>query len=69
MLLGVADEQTPRIREELAALAPLFASATVLVDDQATLAALHARAASVSDEVQDQPRAACVAMSTPPEMP
>src|SRR4029078_1489819 len=44
LLLGLADEQTPHVRDELAALAPLFPSATVLVDDQATLAALHAQA-------------------------
>src|SRR5258706_10337330 len=46
MLLGLADEQTPHVRDELAALAPLFPTATVLLDDQATLAVLRAQAAS-----------------------
>lgn len=46
VLLGLADEQTPQVRAELAALSALFPSATVLLDEQATLAALHARAAS-----------------------
>jgi CHAT domain-containing protein len=46
VLLGLADEQTPHVRNELAALAPLFPTATVLLNDQATLAALHAQAAS-----------------------
>ncbi len=46
VLLGLADEQTPRVRNELAALAPLFSSATVLLDDQATVAALRTQAAS-----------------------
>jgi len=44
VLLGVADEQMPRVRDEVAALAPLFSSATVLMDDQATVAALRAQA-------------------------
>ena len=46
VLLGLADEQTPQVRAELAALSALFPTATMLLDDQATLAALHARAAS-----------------------
>jgi CHAT domain-containing protein/tetratricopeptide (TPR) repeat protein len=46
LLLGLADDQTLHVRDELAALAPLFPTATVLLDDQATLAALHAHAAS-----------------------
>jgi CHAT domain-containing protein/Tfp pilus assembly protein PilF len=46
LLLGVADEQTPRVREELAALAPLFTEATTLIDDAATVAALRERAPS-----------------------
>jgi len=46
VLLGLADEQTPRVRDEVAALAPLFSSATVLVDEQATAAALRAHAAA-----------------------
>jgi CHAT domain-containing protein len=44
VLLGLADEQTPRVRDEVTALAPLFSSATVLVDEQATVAALRAQA-------------------------
>lgn len=46
LLVGVADEQTPRVREELAALAPLFAEASTLLDDAATIAALREGAAS-----------------------
>jgi CHAT domain-containing protein len=46
LLLGQADEQTPYIRDELATLAPLFPTATVLLDDQATVAALRSRASS-----------------------
>jgi CHAT domain-containing protein/tetratricopeptide (TPR) repeat protein len=46
LLLGLADEQTPHVRDELAALAPLFPSATVLLDRQATITALRAQAAS-----------------------
>ncbi len=44
LLLGVADEQTPRVREEIAALAPLFPEADALLDGEATLAALRERA-------------------------
>jgi CHAT domain-containing protein len=45
LLLGLADEQTPHVRDELATLSPLFPSATLLLDEQATLAALRARVA------------------------
>jgi tetratricopeptide (TPR) repeat protein len=41
LLLGVADEQTPLVRDEVAALAPLFPEATALLDEHATLAALR----------------------------
>ncbi|HJU56534.1 MAG TPA: CHAT domain-containing protein, partial [Pyrinomonadaceae bacterium] len=41
LLLGVADEQTPRVRDEIAALAPLFPEAVSLLDERATLAALQ----------------------------
>ncbi len=44
LLLGVPDAQTPRVRDEVAALAPLFREPLVLVDEQATLAALRAQA-------------------------
>ncbi|HLM54609.1 MAG TPA: CHAT domain-containing protein, partial [Pyrinomonadaceae bacterium] len=49
LLVGTADEQTPLVREELAAVAPLFPEATTLLDSEATLAALreHAPAADV----------------------
>jgi CHAT domain-containing protein len=46
LLLGVADEQTPRVREEIAALAPLFPDSIALLDQQATLAALYEHAPS-----------------------
>lgn len=41
LLLGVADEQTPRVRDEIHALSPLFPEAVVLLDERATLAALQ----------------------------
>lgn len=46
LLVGVADEQTPRVREEVAALAPLFTEATVLLDEEATISGLRALAPS-----------------------
>lgn len=49
LLLGVADEQTPRVRAEIEALAPLFPDSVALLDERATLAALreHASTADV----------------------
>ncbi|HEU4597043.1 MAG TPA: CHAT domain-containing protein [Pyrinomonadaceae bacterium] len=44
LLVGVADDLTPRVREEVASLAPLFTEATVLLDEDATLSGLRARA-------------------------
>jgi tetratricopeptide (TPR) repeat protein len=44
LLLGVADEQTPRVRDEIKALAPLFPESDALLDGAATLAALRERA-------------------------
>jgi tetratricopeptide (TPR) repeat protein len=44
LLVGVADAETPRVRDELRALAPLFPEAETLADDAATLAALRERA-------------------------
>lgn len=41
LLLGVADEQTPRVRDEIETLAPLFPESTALLDERATLAALQ----------------------------
>jgi tetratricopeptide (TPR) repeat protein len=41
LLLGVADERAPRVREEVSALSPLFAEATALLDGDATLGALR----------------------------
>ncbi|HEY0378859.1 MAG TPA: CHAT domain-containing tetratricopeptide repeat protein [Pyrinomonadaceae bacterium] len=41
LLLGVADEQTPRVRDEIEALAPLFPEAVSLLGERATLAALQ----------------------------
>jgi CHAT domain-containing protein len=40
LLMGVADEQTPQVRDEIAALQPLFDDATTLLDDHATRDAL-----------------------------
>lgn len=44
LLMGVADEQTPRVRDEIEALAPLFPEATALLDSEATLERLRALA-------------------------
>ena len=44
LLLGVPDEQTPRVAEEVAALAPLFGESVALVGNEATLGALAERA-------------------------
>lgn len=44
LLLGVADEQTPRVRDEIEAVAPLFPESVTLLDEQATLAALYEHA-------------------------
>jgi CHAT domain-containing protein len=41
LLLGVADEQTPRIRDEIRLLSPLFPDSVALIDEGATLAALR----------------------------
>jgi CHAT domain-containing protein len=41
LLLGVPDERAPLVRDEVLALAPLFAESNALLDDQATLAALR----------------------------
>ncbi|HEY0079435.1 MAG TPA: CHAT domain-containing tetratricopeptide repeat protein [Pyrinomonadaceae bacterium] len=47
LLVGVADEQTPRVRAEIDALAPLFPRAVTLIDEQATLSAVKERASGV----------------------
>ena len=44
LLLGVADEQTPHVRDEIAALTPLFPEAVALLDDAATVASLRREA-------------------------
>jgi len=44
LLMGVADEQTPRVRDEIRALAPLFPDSTALLDSEATLERLRALA-------------------------
>ena len=44
LLFGVADEQTPRVRDEIKALAPLFPESQALLDADATLEALRAHA-------------------------
>ena len=46
LLMGVADEQTPRVRDEIEALAPLFPDPVALLDSHATVAALRERAPS-----------------------
>jgi tetratricopeptide (TPR) repeat protein len=47
LLLGVADDETPRVLEEIRALAPLFTTADALVGSDATLDALRVRAPHV----------------------
>jgi CHAT domain-containing protein len=49
LLLGVSDEATPRVRDEIAAIQPLFLDSIALLDEQATREALftHAPAADV----------------------
>ncbi|HEV2914261.1 MAG TPA: CHAT domain-containing tetratricopeptide repeat protein [Pyrinomonadaceae bacterium] len=44
LLLGVSDERTPRVRDEVKVLAPLFPTSTALLDESATLAAVRAEA-------------------------
>ncbi|HEX8845415.1 MAG TPA: CHAT domain-containing tetratricopeptide repeat protein [Pyrinomonadaceae bacterium] len=44
LLMGVADEETPRVADEINALAPLFPEATALLNEEATLAALREQA-------------------------
>ncbi len=44
LLLGVADKQTPRVRDEIDALTPLFPHTVALLDEQATLEALRTQA-------------------------
>jgi tetratricopeptide (TPR) repeat protein len=46
-LFGFPNTQIPRVRDEVSALAPLFSRAATFLDDQATLAALHAQAPAV----------------------
>jgi CHAT domain-containing protein len=41
LLLGVADEQTPRVRDEIEVIAPLFGESTALLDARATVEALR----------------------------
>jgi len=43
VLLGMPDAHAPRVREEVATLAPLFPEAVTLLEAQATLAALQAQ--------------------------
>ncbi|MBA2526819.1 MAG: CHAT domain-containing protein, partial [Pyrinomonadaceae bacterium] len=44
LLLGVADEQTPRVRDEIETLTPLFPATVALLDQEATLEALRMQA-------------------------
>jgi CHAT domain-containing protein len=46
VLIGVADELTPRVHEEIETLAPLFSETVVLKDGEATVAALRHHATS-----------------------
>jgi CHAT domain-containing protein len=44
LLVGVEDEQTPLVRDEIKSLTPLFPESTVLLDEQSTLEAIRAHA-------------------------
>ena len=46
VFLGIADEQTPRVRDEINTLAPLFPRSMSLLDKEATLTALQEHAPS-----------------------
>jgi CHAT domain-containing protein len=46
VLLGVADDLAPKVRDEITALAPIFPEATALSDMDATLSALYQHAPS-----------------------
>jgi CHAT domain-containing protein len=46
VLFGVADEQTPRVRDEIEVITPLFPKATALLDQAATIEALRREAPS-----------------------
>jgi CHAT domain-containing protein len=46
LLLGVPDQQIPRVRDEVRALAPLFPETRALLDESATLVALREHAPS-----------------------
>lgn len=48
LLLGVPDEWAPLVRDEVLALAPLFGESCVLLDEQATLAALRIQCSSAN---------------------
>jgi CHAT domain-containing protein len=50
LLLGVADEQTPRVRDEIEAIAPLFPESIALLDGDATIESLR-RQATFADVV------------------
>ncbi len=45
VLCGVPDAQTPRVRDEVQAIAPLFPQSELLLDDEVTLGTLRERAA------------------------
>lgn len=45
VLVGVPDEQTPRVLDEVVALAPLFPQATVLLEEHGTLSAVKENSA------------------------
>ncbi len=44
LLLGVADEQTPRVRDEIETISPLFPETIALLDEEATIKALRRQA-------------------------
>jgi CHAT domain-containing protein len=44
LLLGVADEQTPRVHDEISAISPLFPETLALLNQEATVAALRRQA-------------------------
>jgi CHAT domain-containing protein/tetratricopeptide (TPR) repeat protein len=46
VLFGVADQSAPKVRDEIGTLAPLFPASVALIDERATLDALHIKASS-----------------------
>jgi len=53
LLLGVADEQTPRVQDEIQALTPLFPETVALLNRDATVEALREQAPFADVDYRD----------------